>query len=563
MKFIASQLAFFFANRSVKRNIRSLMRFVAVLLGMMIAYSVIFHYVAEYEGQHHSWLTGLYWTVVTMTTLGYGDIVFLSDLGRMFAAVVLLSGVLFLLVLLPFAFIQFFYAPWIEARAQMRAPRYLPVGMRGHVLLTAYDPVAMSLIPRLEAYGHDYVVIESDTERALKLFDEGVRVAVGPVDDIETYRQMRAADAALVVASANDFLNSNIAFTVRELTEKVPIVATVRAPESVDVLHLAGSSHVLQLTEMLGRSLARRAMGGDIRANIIGQFDELLIAEAPATGTPLVGKTLRESNLRAFTGVNVVGVWERGHFEIPHANTLIGQHTALVLAGSEAQLQQFDALVCIYSSTDAPVLIIGGGRVGRAAAQALEEREIPYRIIEKNPDRVRGHADRYVIGSAAELEVLERAGIREAPTTLVTTNDDATNIYLTIYCRKLRPDMQIVSRATLERNVSTLHRAGADFVMSYASMGANAIFNVLEQDDVVMLAEGLDVFRYPAPPQLVGKPLLESGIRESTGCSVVAIETGSGVLINPPPEAPIVAGSELILIGTTDGERKFIELYRH
>jgi voltage-gated potassium channel len=167
-----------------------------------------------------------------------------------------------------------------------------------------------------------------------------------------------------------------------------------------------------------------------------------------------------------------------------------------------------------------------------------------------------------VIGSAAELEVLERAGIREAPSTLVTTNDDGTNIYLTIYCRKLRPDMQIVSRATLERNVSTLHRAGADFVMSYASMGANAIINVLEQDDVVMLAEGLDVFRYPAPPQLVGLPLLQSGIRERTGCSVVAIEAGGELMINPPPEAPIIAGSELILIGTTDGERRFIELYR-
>jgi voltage-gated potassium channel len=562
MKFIAAQLAYFFADRSVKRNIRSLMRFVAVLVAMMVAYSIIFHYVAEYEGQHHSWLSGLYWTVVTMTTLGYGDIVFESDLGRMFAAVVLLSGVLFLLVLLPFAFIQFFYAPWIETRSRMRAPRELPKGMRGHVLLTAYDPVAMSLIPRLESYGHEYVVIESNTERALKLFDEGVRVAVGAVDDIETYRQMRAADAALVVASADDFLNSNIAFTVRELTEKVPIIATVRAPESVDVLQLAGSSHVLQLTEMLGRSLARRALGGDVRASEIGRFDELILAEAPATGTPFVGKTLTESNIRAATGVNVVGVWERGRFEIPHANTVIGQHTVLVLAGSEEQLQQFDALVCIYSSTDAPVLILGGGRVGRAAASALEEREIPYRIIEKDPARVRGHADRYVIGSAAELEVLERAGIREAPSTLVTTNADATNIYLTIYCRKLRPDMQIVSRATLERNVSTLHRAGADFVMSYASMGANAIFNVLEHDDVVMLAEGLDVFRYPAPPELVGRPLRQSGIREVTGCSVVAIDTGHGVLINPPPEAPIVGGSELILIGTTDGERRFIQRYR-
>ena len=44
----------------------------------------------------------------------------------------------------------------------------------------------------------------------------------------------------------------------------------------------------------------------------------------------------------------------------------------------------------------------------------------------------------------------------------VTTNDDATNIYLTIYCRRLRPNMQIISRSTMERNVTTLHRAGAD-----------------------------------------------------------------------------------------------------
>jgi voltage-gated potassium channel len=562
MKFIASQLAYFFADRTVKRNVRSLLRFVAVLLALMLIYSILFHFVAEYEGQQHSWLTGPYWTVVTMTTLGYGDIVFQSDLGRVFSVTVILSGVLFLLVLLPFAFIQFFYAPWLESRAQMRAPRRLPDDMRGHVLFTTYDPVAMSVIPRLKAYGYPYVVMESEVERALKLFDEGVRVAVGPIDDLETYRRMRAADAALVVASADDFVNSNIVFTVREFSEKVPIMAMVRAPESVDVLQLAGSSHVLQLTEMLGRSLARRALGGDLRANIIGRFDGLLIAEAAATGTPLVGKTLMESNLRAATGVNVVGVWERGRFVIPHADTPIGPHTVLVLAGSEEQLQQFDELVLIYSSTDAPVLILGGGRVGRAAADALEEREIPYRIVEKNPERVIGDRDRYVIGSAAELDVLERAGIRDAPSVLVTTNDDATNIYLTIYCRKLRPNLQIISRATLERNASTLHRAGADFVMSYASMGANAIINILEQDDVVMLAEGLDVFRYPAPQQLVGLPLLESGIREGTGCSVVAIETGTGMLINPPPEAPIVAGSELILIGTTEGERKFIELYR-
>ena len=46
------------------------------------------------------------------------------------------------------------------------------------------------------------------------------------------------------------------------------------------------------------------------------------------------------------------------------------------------------------------------------------------------------------------------------------------NIYLAVYCRRLKPDLRIVSRITHERNVEAIHRAGADFVLSYTSLGA-------------------------------------------------------------------------------------------
>ncbi|MFW6205997.1 MAG: potassium channel family protein, partial [Gemmatimonadota bacterium] len=182
--------------------------------------------------------------------------------------------------------------------------------------------------------------------------------------------------------------------------------------------------------------------------------------------------------------------------------------------------------------------------------------------VEKDPSRVRD-PENTVVGNAADLACLEKAGIREAPSVLVTTADDATNIYLTIYCRRLRPDVQIVSRATLERNVSTLHRAGADFVMSYASMGANAIVNVLEGGDIVMVAEGLDLFRVPVPDALAGLTLRQSDIRKQTGCHVVAFQTSDGMVTNPPPAAriPETEGGELILVGTTDHERRFMERY--
>jgi voltage-gated potassium channel len=560
MKFLPAQLAFFFQSGTARRNLTLLRRYLLFLVGLMFLYSFLFHFVMAAEGQQHSWITGFYWTVVTMTTLGYGDIVFASDLGRVFASVVLLSGVMFLLVVLPFTFIQFFYAPWLEAQSQARAPRRLAKGMHGHVILSHYDAVTITLIDRLRYRGRPYVVLEPDLTRALTLHDEGIQVMVGERDDLETYRRARAGDAALLAATGDDYLNTNIVYTARELTRTLPIAAIARSTESIDILELAGATQVIQLPEMLGRALARRAMGGDVRANVIGEFGDLQIAEAPVLGTPWVGKEIGQSQLKEATGLTIVGVWERGEFALPRPDTRMMPTTVLVLAGSGEQLDRFTALTTIYNVPEAPVLILGGGRVGRAAAASLKEREIPYRIVEKDPGRIRD-PEQYVLGSAADIECLEKAGIYDSPTAIVTTNDDATNIYLTIYCRRLRPDIQLVARATLERNVSTLHRAGADFVMSYASMGSNAIYNVLEGDDVVMLAEGLDVFRHEVPAGLVGTRLLDCGIRERTGCSVVAIERGEDTLINPPAEYAFPAGVELILIGTTEGERRFVETF--
>jgi voltage-gated potassium channel len=123
VKFLASQFSVFFNTRRTQINARKLMWFLLVLVVMYVSYSLLFHYIAEYEGRNFSWLTGFYWTLVTMSTLGFGDIVFTSDLGKLFSMVVLFSGVFFLLILLPFTFIEFFYQPWLEAMNQVRAPK--------------------------------------------------------------------------------------------------------------------------------------------------------------------------------------------------------------------------------------------------------------------------------------------------------------------------------------------------------------------------------------------------------------------------------------------------------
>ncbi|MHC4109030.1 MAG: potassium channel family protein [Planctomycetota bacterium] len=566
MKILAAQFSSFIRSRRGRRNIRLLLQMLAMLALLVIIYSVLFHYIMLWEYRHHeqrvqySWVTGFYWTLTVMSTLGFGDITFQSDLGKMFSIIVLLSGTMFMLILLPFTFIQFFYAPWVEAQAAARAPRALPEEKAGHVLLTDYGPVTTALISKLNQFGYPYSLLVQELDEALRLHDLGVNVVVGDLDDPDTYSRLRADRAALVATTAGDTINTNVVVTVREVAPRVPIIATVTDPAAVDILELAGASHVLQLDVMMGRSLARRAIGGDAMTHVIGRVEQLLIAEANAARTPLVGKTLRENRLRDL-GVTVAGVWERGRFEAARPETMITDHTVLVLAGSQEQLLNYDEQFAIYNVSAAPVLIIGGGGVGQATARELAGRDIDFRIVDHNP-QIAAEAKRFVIGSAAELEVLEQAGIRKTPTVIITPHDDNTNIYLTIYCRRLRPDVEIVSRATLERNVASLHRAGADFVMSYASMGANAVFNLLERSDILMVAEGLDVLKMRIPTGLQGKSLAESSIRAKTGCSVIAVSKDGAMDINPDPRAPLPADAEIVLIGNVEAERRFLEIYR-
>lgn len=560
MKFLTSQLSFFYQNRVARRNVKYLVKYLLSLFLMITLYSILFHYISAWEGTEHSWITGFYWTLTVMSTLGFGDITFSSDLGKIFSILVLMSGVVFLLVILPFTFIQFFYAPWLEAQSKSRTPRELPKETKGHVIFTAFSSIAMSLIEKLQPYGIEYIILQEDVQKAAELYDNGYKVAVGNLDDPLTYSKMRVDNAALVVVNSVDEINTNSIATVREVSETIPIISLAHYEDSVDILQLAGSTLVYHISGRLGEAMARRTIGFDASANIIGKFDNLLIAESLATGTPLVNKSVAECKIKETTGLTIIGIWDRGVFINARPDSVIKNSSLVALAGTEEQISLYNELFCIYHASDFPVIIIGSGRVGSAVAKAFESKGIDYRIVDKDPSKM-AYPGKTIIGYASDISILEKAGIRNAPAVIITTQDDATNIYLTIYCRRLRPDMQIISRASLDRNISTLNRAGSDLVISYASLGANYILNYLTRKETVMIAEGLFIFELKTPSLLSGVKLAESNVRQETGCSIIAVKSEKGIVINPAGDYSLQPSDNLILIGTSEGEKKFYELF--
>lgn len=298
-------------------------------------------------------------------------------------------------------------------------------------------------------------------------------------------------------------------------------------------------------------------------AQPIGQRDDLVIAEATGSNTALEGKSVGQCDMRARSGVTVVGIWRHGQLVPPEASSILDAHTFFILSGTEKQIETYNT---IFGQTRSDiggkpkVLIVGGGRVGRATARALNEREIEWTLIEKDPVRIQ-FPEQSFVGDASEFDLLVKAGMHTASTIIITPHDDDTNTFLTIFYRKLRPKAQIITRCSNQENMKRLHRAGADLVLSYASMGANSIFNALKGDENLLLAEGVTVFYSPVPAVIANQTLAQSAVPARTGCSIVAI-TFNGVRNNDlKPDTVLPPDATLTLIGSVDAEEKFVTTF--
>lgn len=544
----------------------------AVILGvgllMVIVHSIIFHQLMIRDGNEHSWATSVYWTMTTMSTLGYGDVTFESDAGRLFSLWVLLSGVVYMLVLMPFFVIQYVVTPWVDGRRAARTPRRVPAALHGHVILVGSDAVTQAFVARAERSRVPAVIVLEDASLAGELHDLGRKVLVGPLDSAATYRNAGAARARMVVSTLSDTANTNVAFTVRQAAAQVPVAVTAAKPVSVDVLNLAGADHVLELGQVLGREMASRVLGSTGRYHAIGTIGDTIIAEAAARGTCLVGMTLGEAIAQQRSRVRILAILRKGRLRAMTPDQRITDGTVLVLAGKQEDLAEYDAQYQSVGCSEEPVVILGGGRVGRSASRALSEEGVPNTIVELEPGRVEnsysvleGTASYAVVeGDAADQRILRRAGLEHASAVLVTPRDDDLNVYLTLFCRRLRPELQIVARATYERNVATLYRAGADGVLSYATIGATDLWNHAGLSHRVLVAEGNELFLVPRPASLVRRSLRDDEVHRRTGCHIVAVLDEDGTLGYDTESIPSAPG-QLLLLGDRHAERRFRETY--
>ena len=562
MKTIAGEFAFFMRGKA-RQNVKILVLYCLFLLLMVVAYAHLFQYfMLTLEGRRFSFIAGVYWVITVMTTLGFGDITFHTDPGYIFAGIVTISGVIFLLILLPFGVVSLFLAPWIEHRLRYRPAVALPETKSGHILIIGLDAVTRAFIRKLQARALSFVIVLEKFEEVQRLEeDEGIRAVYGEPSNAEVLKRVRVAQARQVVLNRGDTDNTNLILTIRSLCS-TPITVILEEPEHSDLLRLAGADHVIPLKQILGRYLATRSTTKGAPAHVLDSFGQLLMAELPLYGTPFAGKPLSDAGIREQTGIAIIGVWERGKVTVPTPASVLPEDGVVLLLGMRPQLDILEKMIGGNAGDDL-VVILGHGRIGCSAATYLDQLAVPFVLVDKvtSTDCSEHIA---VIGDATSPMLLRAAAIETAKGLIATTNDDGVNILFTLASRHLNPHIRIVARANREENVDELYAAGADFVVSNTSVGANILMNILENKESFFLSEGLEIERYPVPAKMDGLSLSGSRIRSRTGSTVIAIippDEGEAVLL-PSPETVLRRGMTLMVIGSPEQQILCRSLFR-
>ena len=254
---------------------------------------------------------------------------------------------------------------------------------------------------------------------------------------------------------------------------------------------------------------------------------------------------------------------------------------ALILLGVGATLYAFSVLietllegrlldllgrrrmVRTIGSMQGHTIICGWGRVGRAIAAEVADAGKPLVVIDHDEERLADCPHPSVHGDATEDAVLAEAGIERAAALVAAVDQDASNSFITLSARALRPDLFVVARVRSVDSEEKLLRAGADRVVNPQNIGGArmAAFvlrpHVAEFVDVMTrernLAFRLEELAIGATSPIAGQTLRDAHLRDRTGALVLALRRADGTfLTNPSPDTVLEPGHVLIAIGTED-----------
>lgn len=325
---------------------RSVLRLNLLVVGLLslgtLGYMII---------ERWSVIDSLYMVVITLTTVGFGEVQPLSPAGRLFTIILMLFGI----GVLAYAFRTFFeYIFTSDFAGTIRRRRVIQEidKLDNHIIICGYGRVGKSAVDSLKDSGRALVVIEVIEELAQAAREDGMLVIEGDATKDEILMQSGIERAwGLIVCTGEDSLNLFIVLSSRSLNKDLYIVVRGIDAENEGKMRRAGADRVVSPYQIGGKHMANII----IRPHVTDFFDvvtleggiELWIEELRIErGSPLISQTVGDADVRRRTGVTLVALLPSsgGDALIPDAQTVLNMGDELIVLGTREQLAKLEEL---------------------------------------------------------------------------------------------------------------------------------------------------------------------------------------------------------------------------
>ncbi|WP_034059962.1 potassium channel family protein [Lacinutrix jangbogonensis] len=301
----------------------------------------------------YSWVDAVYMTVITITTVGFGEVKPLDDISKMFTVFLILSSVVIVGYALSIITEYILSANNLDDLKRKKMQKKID-GFENHTIICGYGRNGKQAAKKLMSYNRPFVIIERDKEVLEKSQSEMVPMVLGNANEDEVLMLAGLERAStLISALPSDADNLFVVLSARQLNKDACIISRASEETSYQKLKLAGANNVILPDRIGGDHMAslvvvpdliefidNLSIGGNENVNI----EEIDVDKLYNTSGKL--KTIKDLDLRNKTGCTVIGFkGNDGEYIVnPEAEIKLVPHSKVIVLGRPEQIQELNSI---------------------------------------------------------------------------------------------------------------------------------------------------------------------------------------------------------------------------
>jgi len=295
----------------------------------------------------YSWVDAFYMTVITITTVGYGEVMPLSPSEKIFVSLLIISSI-FIVGYAISVITEYILSKNIGVLRQKKVQKKLE-SMRDHIIVCGYGRNGKQAAQKLLAYNKPFVIIERDEEVIDRFSDENMLFILG--DAIEDDVLMKAGivrASTLICATPNDADNLFIVLSARQLNKNLKIISRASEETSYKKLKLGGADNVIMPDKIGGDHMASLVVVPDLvefldNLTVSGQQDSINVEQIPFEKMCPEGReqAIKDLDVRKKTGCSIIGYRSpTGEYIVnPEPSLVLQKSSKLILIGRPEQIE--------------------------------------------------------------------------------------------------------------------------------------------------------------------------------------------------------------------------------